>query len=253
MARRIRSWLVLGALGLASAALRGPIQTRADVIDRVAATVDEVAIAESDIRKAIVVGAVRPEAGESAGAFRSRVLDALIDQRLQYREALRFGPPTPEPQDVDAALRRLKDRLRAQGKDPAREFVSAGMTEEEVRSALERQIVVQRYLEERFRPVAVADEDRAREEYEKFYVPERRAAGEVPRPFESVADDMRRNSQQRVYDEEADRWMKEIRQKARISIFPDDRPSLGADRTPIPLSVTPAPGRPVASPSPTPG
>lgn len=252
MARRVRSLLVLGALALAAAAVRGPMQTRADVIDRVAASVDEVAIAESDVRKAIVVGALRLEPGEPAGAFRSRVIDALIDQRLQYREALRFGPATPEPQEIDAALQRLRDRLRAQGKDPAREFASAGMTEEEVRSSLERQIVVQRYLEERFRPIAVADEDRAREEYEKFYVPERRAAGTVPQPFESVADDMRRNSQQRVYDEEADRWMKEIRQKARISIFRDDRPSLGADRTPIPLSVTPSPGRPVISPSPPP-
>lgn len=209
------------------------------LVDRIAATVDDVAIAESDVWKAMVLSPLKPADGESSVAFRARVLDALIDQRLQYREALRFGPSTPEPREVDAALDRLKARLRSQRKDPAKEFASSGMTEEEVRSALERQIVVQNYLQERFRPIALPDEERAREEYDKVYVPQQKAAGNAPQAFEAVADDMRKNSQQRVYDEEADRWMKEIRLRARVAIFNDARP-IGAGLTPVPLAVTPA-------------
>jgi len=181
--------------GVATAAaalwLSGP--SRAEIVDRIAATVDEVAIPESQVRKAMVISAVEPVPGETAEARRARVLEAMIDERLEYREALRFGPPTPEPAAIEAAVKRLRERLVAEGKIPEQEFARAGMTKEEVRSALERQIIVQNYLQERFRPISFADEEREREEYETFYIPERKAAGQPAQPFDAVADDMRRN------------------------------------------------------------
>lgn len=246
------------ALGAAATAAAGPpavspvaaaASPSGELADRIAAAVDEVAIPESEVRRAMVVSALSPEPGETAEAFRARVLDALIDQKLQYREALRFGPGTPEPALVDAAWKRLQDRLRTAGRDPDAEFAAASMTPAEVREALERQIVVQNYLQERFRPIAVAVEDRAHEEYDKYYVPERRAAGASPAPFEAVADEMRRASQQRIFDEEAAKWMKEIRQKAQIAVYSLDAPLL--DGTPVPL---PAERRlPPAHPSKAPG
>jgi hypothetical protein len=217
-----------------------------EIVDRIAATVEEVAIPESAVRRAMVVSALTPEPGESPESFRARALDALIDQLLQYQEAIRFGPPPPDASDLDAAMSRLRERLRAQGKDPEAEFAAAGMTPEEVRDALERQLVVQRYLVERFRPVAFADEARAREEYEKFYVPERRAAGLPAPPFEQVAEEMRARSQQRVFEEEVAKWMRELRARSRVSIYRIPLP-IPPDRTPIPLPVRPRP-----TPMPTP-
>lgn len=217
----------------------------AEIVDRIAATVNEVAIPESAVRRATVVSALEPEAGESPEDFRARVLDALIDQRLQHDEALRFGPPPPDAAALEAAMKRLRERLRENGKDPDAEFAAAGMTEQEVRDALERQLIVQRYLVERFRPVAFADEERAREEYEKNFLPERRAAGLPVPPFEEVAEAMRARSQQRVFDEEVARWMKELRTRSRVAVYRIPLP-LPPGRTPIPLSgalagVTPTP------------
>ena len=212
------------------------------IVDRIAATLDDVAIPESDVRKAIAVSALRPDPGEDPGAFRRRVLDALIDQRLQYREALRFGPAVPDAAEVDAAMKALRERLQSEGRDPAAEFVEAGMTVEDVRSSLERQLVVQNYLQERFRPIAIADEERAREEYDTRYTAERKAAGAPLEPFEAVAEEMRRRSQQRVFNEEAQKWMKEIRQRARVAIYKIALP-IGEGRAPVPL---PAPPRPLA-------
>jgi hypothetical protein len=235
--RRLRA-LLTAATAAAALWLSGP--SRAEIVDRIAATVDEVAIPESQVRKAMVISAVEQIPGETAEARRGRVLEAMIDERLEYREALRFAPATPEPSAIDAAVKRLRERLVAEGKNPEEEFAHAGMTPEEVRSALERQIIVQNYLQERFRPITFADEERAREEYEKFYVPERKAAGQPAQPFDAVAEDMRRNSQQRLFNEESEKWMKEIRQKARITIYPAAKP-IPPERTPIPLSaVTPA-------------
>ena len=212
----------LGAILLAAAAVGAP-----ETVDRIAATVNDVAIPESEVRKAMLTSALRPDPGETPEAFRARVLDALIDQHLEYEDAQRFGPAPPDATGIAAAMRRLEDRLRAEGKDPDAEFVRAGLTREEVRASIERQLLIQRYLRERFTPVALADEERAREEYEKHYVPERRAAGLPVPPFESVADEMRKRAQQRAFEEEVEKWRKELRQKARIGLY----------RIPVPLST----------------
>jgi hypothetical protein len=232
----VSSRAILRVSAAALLALGGAAAAAAPVADRIAATVDELAIPESEVRKAMAVSALVPAAGEKEGAFRTRVLDALIDQKLQYREALRFAPTPPEPAEVDLAMARLKDRLKSAGRDPEAEFAAAGMTPDEVRGALERQIVVQSYLAERFRPIAVADEDRAREEYDKVYVPERRAAGQAPEPFDRVVEEMRRRVQQRVFDEEVLKWMKEIRQKAAIAVYDPARP-VPAGGTPVAIAA----------------
>jgi parvulin-like peptidyl-prolyl isomerase len=214
-------------------------------VDRIAATVNDVAIPESEVRRAMAVSALRPQAGETPDAFRARVLDALIDERLQYEDALRFGPAVPDAAEVEDALKKLRDRIAKEGKNPAAEFAAAGLTPEEVRATVERQLMIQRYLQERFRPIAFADEDRAREEYEKRYVPERKAAGLPVPAFEAVSEEMRGRSEQRVFVEEVEKWIKELREKARIAVYPVTAQAPVA-RTPVFVS-TPLP-RPTPGP-----
>jgi hypothetical protein len=239
----------LGALLLFGAAL---VVATGEVVDRIAATVNDVAIPESEVRKWMVISALQPEPGESTDAFRARVLEALIDQHLQYEDAQRFGPAPPDAAEIAAAMRTLEDRLRAGNKDPQQEFNRAGLTREEVRAAIERQLLIQRYLRERFTPVALADEERAREEYESFYVPERKAAGLAAPSFETVAEEMRRRAQQRAFEDEIEKWRKDLRQKARVGLY----------RIPVPLptgrervvlsSVSKVTPTPAPSPAPTP-
>jgi hypothetical protein len=215
------------------------LMAQTSTVDRIAATVNDVAIPESEVRRAMAVSALRPEAGETPDAFRARVLDALIDERLQYEDALRFGPAVPDAAEVEDALKKLRDRITKEGRNPAAEFSAAGLTPEEVRATVERQLVIQRYLQERFRPIAFADEDRAREEYEKRYTPERKAAGLAVPAFEAVSEEMRARSERRVFSEEVEKWIKELREKARIAVYQVTAPAPVA-RTPVFVS-TPLP------------
>lgn len=217
----MKGWLVLfAAVGLAAIAA-------AAVVDRIAATVNDVAIPESEVRKAMVVAGLPREAGEPDEAYRGRILDALVDQHLQYEDAQRFGPAPPDAAEIEAAMTKLSERLRAEGKDPQAEFTRAGLTREEVRASIERQLLIQRYLRERFTPIAIADETRAREEYDDFYTPERTAAGLSVPPFESVVEEMRKRAQDRVFTEEIDKWRRELRVRARVGIY----------RIPVPVPV----------------
>jgi hypothetical protein len=223
-----------------------------EVVDRIAATVNDVAIPESEVRKWMVISALQPEPGESTDAFRARVLEALIDQHLQYEDAQRFGPAPPDAAEIAAAMRTLEERLRGENKDPQQEFNRAGLTREEVRASIERQLLIQRYLRERFTPVALADEERARGEYESFYVPERTAAGLPAPPFETVADEMRRRAQQRAFEDEIEKWRRELRQKARVGLYRIPVPiPTGRERVVL-SSISKVTPTPAPSPAPTP-
>ncbi|HEY4229504.1 MAG TPA: hypothetical protein VGO79_04990, partial [Thermoanaerobaculia bacterium] len=108
--------LIAVALGAGVAAVNA---ARAEIVDRIAAAVNDIAIPESEVRKAMVVSALTPDPGESTEAFRTRVLDALIDQHLEYEDASRFGPAPPDAAQIEEAMTRLRDRLKAEGRDPA--------------------------------------------------------------------------------------------------------------------------------------
>jgi hypothetical protein len=199
----------------------------ADIVDRIAASVNDTAIPESEVRRAMVVSALQPEPGESAEAFRERVIEALIEEHLEYEDAARFGPAPPDAAEIEKGFQGLRERLRAEGKNPETEFARAGMTPEEVRASLERQLVIARYVRERFAPMAYADEERAREEYEQRFVAERRSA-----------DEMRKRSSDRAFEEEVARWLKELRQKARVSIYRMS-PEIPTTRTPVVVFAAP--------------
>jgi hypothetical protein len=111
------------------------------------------------------------------------------------------------------------------------------MSEEEVRASVERQLVVQRYIRERFRPIA--EEESARAEYDEQFLPEQRAKGLPAPPFEQVAGQMRERAQQRAVDEEVDRWIQELREKARITIYPPPAPPVGQG-APVVIATAPA-------------
>jgi hypothetical protein len=216
-------------------------------VDRVAVSVNDEAIPESAVRRAVLLSPLAREAGESPEAYRTRVLDALIDQHLEYEDALRFGPTPPDAAEIEAAFAKLRARLAAEGKDPAEEFARASMTVADVRASLERQLVIQRYLQERFRPVAMADEERARTEYEERYVPERKAQGLPVLPYEEVAGEIRSRAQQRSFDEEVEKWLAELREKARITIYPAPAAPTGQGPPTVFATVPPAARTPAAA------
>ena len=61
------------------------------LIDRVVAVVDEDPILASDLDRVVALASRAPRAGEDEAAFRRRVLDLMIEDRLRFHEIDRFG------------------------------------------------------------------------------------------------------------------------------------------------------------------
>ncbi len=208
----------------------------AETVDRIVATVDGRAITELELHRAELAGTIAREPGESGEAYRGRVLSEMIDEYLRYRDALRFAPAPPDTAELDAAMQRLAARLKSEGKDPAGEFRRAGMTSDDVRAMLEKQLVVARYLKERFASLALISPEDLQEEYAKLGEEARRRGEASPR-FEDVEEMLRERIRERRTSEEIDKWTRDLREKARIAIL-GPPPPLGS-RKPVVVSRVP--------------
>jgi hypothetical protein len=132
--RRVARGLALLA---ASAAGAEPV-----LVDRILAVVDGRPVLLSEVR------VVEQMTGQS----RDRALEALIDERLMFREAARLPQATVTAEEEAAALRSLA--LRS---GPA----AAGLSERDLRQLARRQATIVKYVEFRFRPQVRVDETAA--------------------------------------------------------------------------------------------
>lgn len=208
----------------------------AETVDRIVATVDGRAITELELRRAELAGGLDREPGEGEEGYRGRVLSEMIDEYLRYRDALRFAPAPPDTTAIDDAMKRLAARLRAEGKDPQEEFRRAGMTSDDVRALLEKQLIVARYLKERFTALALVSPEELQGEYARLAEESRTQGRPAPR-FEDVEDRLRQEIRDRRASEEVEKWTRDLREKARITIVASP-PPLG-DRRPVVVSRVP--------------
>jgi hypothetical protein len=116
-------WLVLAASAAAEPAL----------VERILAVVDGRPVLLSEVR---VVEQV-------TGQARGPALEALIDERLMFREAARVSQATVTDAEAEAAFRSLLDRAGA---------AAAGLPERDLRQLARRQATILKYVEFRFRP-----------------------------------------------------------------------------------------------------
>jgi hypothetical protein len=92
------------------------------------------------------------------GQDRERALEALIDERLMFREAARLPQAAVSPDEEEKALASL--RARAAGP-------LDGLPERELRQLARRQVAILKYVEYRFRPQVRVDPATPPEERER--------------------------------------------------------------------------------------
>src|SRR5436305_3671691 len=80
--------------------------------DRVMAVVDEDPILASDLERVIALGLKQPNPGEADVAFRRRVLNDLIEERLRFHEIDRFGFGQVPVADIDAHVAEIRARFK---------------------------------------------------------------------------------------------------------------------------------------------
>lgn len=166
------------------------------LVERIVAVVDGRPVLLSEAR---LLQALR-------GVDRETAVNALVDEGLMLREALRLPQAAATPEDEERALQSLRARAPA----------LMGVAEEELRRLARRQTVILKYIEVRFRPQVRVSEEDVRKAFDSEYgsVPD-------PPPFEATTQTIRERMTEAQLNERVEAWVKELRSSASIRINPE--------------------------------
>ncbi len=200
------SSLLLAALLAAAPAARAQ-----QVVDRVAARIENDIILESEVRE---LGRYQQlvEGRAESGAQR---LDRLINQWIVRTEAEAARFPKPTDAEVNAELDRVR-KVSPSLEAFEQHLLDSGLTESALRRVVGQQLYLTRYLDSRFR-AAVQVEPPAIEAYyrDEFAARLEKTGAAVP-PLEDVRYQIREILVERGINDQASRWLTESRSRLHI-------------------------------------
>jgi len=185
-----------------------------EIIDRIAARVENDIILLSDIR---TLGRYQ-QLVEGKAESDSQILDRLIDQWIVRNEADTAQFPHPSDADVAAGVERVQKSFTSAGEFATRKQ-QIGLTDEEIRTMVAAQLYLGNYLDSRFRPSAKVEPKDVQEFYEKAVVPRAQERGQTAPSLDSARDYIHEALIQRSINEQADRWLGESRSRLRVEKF----------------------------------
>jgi len=182
------------------------------VMDRIVARVEEEIILQSDVEQLARYQMLVDGKAESEAA----ILDRLIDQGIVRKEAEASRFPAASDVDVERGMQRLM-RSFAKPEDFEAQRTKAGLSETDVRQIVVAQTYLSNYLDSRFRPTVQVEEQTIKDFYEQAVIPRAKARGQEPPSFEAARDVIQEVLIQKGIDEQADKWLKESRDRLSIT------------------------------------
>lgn len=188
-----------------------------EVIDRIVARVDNDIILSSDIQdlaryQLLVDGQAQSD---------SIILNHLIDQYIVRNEAKAAFFPEPSEQDIQRSLERLRKSFSSSEEFAEREK-QAGLSDPDVLRTLKSQVYLSNYLDSRFRASIQINDADINDYYKTRVVPRAESRGQTPPSLEAATPYIKEVLVQRAINEQADRWLKESRNRLQIQYFPDE-------------------------------
>jgi hypothetical protein len=140
----------------------------------------------------------------------AQALEALIDERLMFREAARLPQAAVSEDETTRALASLRQRVGA---------AAEGVPEIELRPMAHRQAAIVKYVAFRFEPQVRVDEDAVRRAYDQAW------SGHTGAPaFEHAAPELRRRLREQELNQRIEAWVRELRAAAEIRYNPTEAP-----------------------------
>lgn len=186
-----------------------------ETVDRLLAVVDDDPILESQLAQTIGIGLVEQQAGEGETAFRRRILDGLIEEKLRFHEVDRFGFAEVPVDQVEEQFEAVRGRFPNERSFQAR-LEELGLDEQGLRQLLARQVMVLIYVEERLGARVFVGLEEIQAYYDEVLVPRlKEEDGPVP-TIREVREPIRQVLREELLNEEIERWTDELRRDADV-------------------------------------
>jgi peptidyl-prolyl cis-trans isomerase SurA len=204
-----RSSIALLVLTLASALPLGSRTAHAELVDRIVAIIDRDVVTLSEAEQARAIAASR----NGGKADLVDAVERLIEARLVEREVERFTSEPVPRELVDQAVEEVRSGFQTE-EDFRAMLDGNGLSQEELRSELQRQLEVTRYLERRFRALVFVSDEEV-EAYYRDELPKETAERPLP-DLGHVSDSIRRILEERSFNARVDHWIEELKSRAVI-------------------------------------
>ena len=196
-----------------------PLRVWGEVVDQVAALVEGEVVTSSEIQQLVQYkGWQMSEEPDERRDLYLTVLDQIINQKLISREAQHTLGIQISQEDVDRQLqayqRRFSSRDQFQGK-----LESMEMTESSLRNLIRRELTVWRFVQTRFEPFIIVMPPQIQEYYDQILVPELAQTGAPLPTLDLVREQIREILILEKTNQEMDRWVKNMRGKAQVSVL----------------------------------
>jgi parvulin-like peptidyl-prolyl isomerase len=182
-----------------------------EIIDRVAARVENDIILLSDVR----VLARYQQLVDGKSESDAQILDRLIDQWIVRNEAETARFPRPSEDDVTRGVDRVQKSFTTPEEYEARKK-QIGLTDSDIRNMVSAQLYLSNYLDSRFRPSVKIEPKDVEDFYDKAVIPRAQARGQTPPSLDAARDYIHEALVQRSIDEQAERWLNESRGRVHV-------------------------------------
>jgi peptidyl-prolyl cis-trans isomerase SurA len=190
----------------------------AEIIDRIAVTVGDQVITESDVTCEIRITAfLNGDEPDFSPQKKRKTADRLVEQTLIRHEMELSRYRFPEASEAEPLLEQVK-KERFSSETAYREALQKYRISEEVlRQHLLKQLATLRFIDLRFRPAVQVTEPEIREYYEKRLVPQWENKNSKPAPaLDEVRSEIEKILAEEQVDRQLDNWLKVARSQTRI-------------------------------------
>jgi parvulin-like peptidyl-prolyl isomerase len=188
------------------------------VVDRIAARIENDIITLSDVRE---LAAYQRLNGREP-ATEPELLRELIDQWIVINDAASARFPAPLAAQVDQGFAALRNQAGA-GNFAAR-LRELDLTEADVRRLVAKEILVDHYLERKFRAQARVEPDAVERYYRDEFTPQLRQRNQPVPPLEDVHDAIAEVLLEREITRRAEQWIQQARSQLDIEIVAEAKP-----------------------------
>jgi peptidyl-prolyl cis-trans isomerase SurA len=196
---------------------------QAEVIDRIAVTLDNQVITQSEILLEIRLTALlNGDSLDFSSAARKKAAERLIEQKLVRKEMEPAHYLEAGPAEIESMLK----EARAQRFHGAEEYRAAlendGITEEDLKAHLLWQVTFLHFIDLRFRPGIHVTDDEIRK-YFNQELPElqKKAGKDTTITLNDLRDKLEENLTGQHIDKQVDEWLAQARKRTHIEFHPE--------------------------------
>ena len=181
------------------------------IVDRIAARVENDIILQSQVRKLARYQQLLEGKSESDAVL----LDRLVDQWIVRTEAQTAHFPQPSEAEIRHGVERVASSFSSpQAYEEKKRQLN--LADAEIREMVAEQLYLSTYLDSRFRPAIQVDPKAVEEFYNASVITTAKTRGKEPPSLEASRDVIHEALVQKGIDEQAEKWLKESRSHLHI-------------------------------------